>query len=125
MLLFFLSYTLSLSKFFFFLGTIEGCWAFSTIAAVEGINKVVTGNLTALSEQELLDCDRTINAGCDGGLTEYAFEFIINNGGIDTEEDYPFLGADGTCDEHKVSLNIDYLINYYKNACNILIVTLT
>lgn len=78
---------------------------------MEGINKIVTGNLTALSEQELLDCDRTVNAGCSGGLVDYAFEFIINNGGIDTEEDYPFQGAVGICDQYKVSFTFDSLIN--------------
>ncbi|KAL3013199.1 hypothetical protein AAZX31_06G039700 [Glycine max] len=41
----------------------ESCRTFTVIAAVEGINKIVTGNLTALS-----DCDRTVNAGCSGGL---------------------------------------------------------
>ncbi|WZZ26835.1 hypothetical protein YC2023_010236 [Brassica napus] len=30
--------------------------AFSIVAAVEGINKIVTGNLTILYEQELIDC---------------------------------------------------------------------
>lgn len=89
----------------------DGCWAFSTIAAVEGINKIVTGNLTALSEQELLDCDRTINAGCDGGLTEYAFEFIVNNG-IDTEEDYPFRGSNSTCDELKKNTKVVTIDGY-------------
>ncbi|KAM1448349.1 hypothetical protein EV2_007389 [Malus domestica] len=61
---------------------------FSTLATVEGINQIVTGELVSLSEQELVDCDTSYNAGCNGGLMDYAFEFIILNGGIDTESDY-------------------------------------
>lgn len=74
------------------------------MAAVEGINKLVTGDLISLSEQELVDCDKTYNEGCNGGLMDYAFEFIINNGGIDTEEDYPYQAVDGQCDQYRVSL---------------------
>lgn len=78
------------------------CWAFSTVGAVEGINQIVTGDLISLSEQELVDCDKGFNMGCNGGLMDHAFEFIMKNGGIDTEEDYPYRARDNTCDSNKV-----------------------
>ncbi|GKE06236.1 cysteine protease XCP1-like protein, partial [Tanacetum coccineum] len=63
-------------------GSCGSCWAFSTVAAVEGVNQIVTGNLTELSEQELIDCDTGFNNGCNGGLMDYAFSFIVKNGGL-------------------------------------------
>jgi hypothetical protein len=77
------------------------CWSFSTTGAIEGINAIVTSDLISLSEQELVDCDTT-NYGCEGGYMDYAFEWVINNGGIDTEANYPYTGVDGTCNTAKV-----------------------
>ena len=82
-------------------GQCGSCWAFSTIVAVEGISQIKTKKLVSLSEQELIDCDNKKNQGCNGGLMEYAFEFIKEKGGITTESNYPYKANDGTCDTTK------------------------
>ncbi|KAJ4717324.1 Cysteine proteinase [Melia azedarach] len=82
-------------------GQCSSCWAFSSVAAVEGINQITTGNLISLSEQQLVDCD-TSNGGCNPGDPELAFEYIISNGGIHREEDYPYHVKQLTCKKNLV-----------------------
>jgi Papain family cysteine protease len=63
-----------------------------------------------LSEQELVDCNTDGNNGCNRGLMDNAFKFIIENNGLHTEEDYPYLMEEGTHNDESVRT----LITVYK-----------
>jgi KDEL-tailed cysteine endopeptidase len=76
------------------------CWAFSAVAAIEGINQIKNGKLVSLSEQELVDCD-TKAIGCAGGYMSWAFEFVMKNRGLTTERNYPYQGTRETYQEIK------------------------
>jgi hypothetical protein len=83
------------------------CWAFSAVATMEGAHAKKTGNLTSLSEQDLVDCVPDCD-GCDGGWPYLAIDYVINGStpgpgnmanvsGIDTEVSYQYMGVDETC----------------------------
>jgi len=74
------------------------CWAFSTTGSVEGAVQIATGRLTSVSEQQLVDCAGSAgNQGCNGGLMDDAFNWIISHKGLGTEASYPYTARDGTC----------------------------
>ncbi|KAL6995741.1 cathepsin L [Sarracenia purpurea var. burkii] len=85
---------------------------------MEGINKIKTGSLVSLSEQELIDCDRAYNKGCEGGLMDYAYQFVIQNHGIDTEEDYSYQGGGRSCNKDKLKRHVVTIDSYTDITAN-------
>ena len=84
-------------------GKCGSCWAFSTTGSLEGAAFIAGGELKSFSEQQLVDCSTSYgNHGCQGGLMDMAFWYVIDHG-ITLESKYPYKGTNGKCsyDEEK------------------------
>ncbi|KAL5789642.1 hypothetical protein ACOSQ2_004530 [Xanthoceras sorbifolium] len=81
-------------------GSCKASWAFSVAGIMEAVHYQRSYQLADLSVQQILDCDSTCfppntncDAGCDGGYTYNALNYLSSAGGIMAEFDYPFTGT--------------------------------
>jgi cathepsin L len=79
-------------------GQCGSCWAFSTTGAIEGALKISKQELVSISEQQLIDCSLKYgDFGCNGGMPDNGFEYVIDNG-ICTEDEYQYHAKKSSCD---------------------------
>merc|ERR1712232_297685 len=90
------------------------CWAFATVANIEGGNFLKTKTLLSLSEQELVDCDKkTGDEGCQDGLPQNAYKDMIENKiGLELESEYPYTARDDPTCKNKESEEKVFISNY-------------
>jgi len=80
-------------------GHCGSCWSFAATGVMEAANFLKSGELRSLSEQQLLDCvgkyyphakEKLDKHPCKGGWYFWAFSYVKKQGGINSEEDYPY-----------------------------------
>jgi len=78
-------------------GTCGSCWAFATVGAIEGAYFIKHKQTSQyLSPQQFVDCERNSH-GCQGGFPYSAVDYAYRNGGVMTEQNYPYRGNQGQC----------------------------
>jgi len=83
-------------------GQCGSCWAFSVTEATESQWFLTAHPMPLLSPQQIVDCDDDItDQGCNGGTPQGAYEYLIDGGGLQSEESYPYVsghtGQRGDC----------------------------
>ncbi|XP_070490123.1 uncharacterized protein [Chironomus tepperi] len=103
-------------------GQCGSCWAFATASVIEAFNQIRGRGMTAMSQQNIVDCD-TVDGGCNGGWPKNAFDFLKNNYGNKLASSYYYGYTSGTSRvagpcriTPYVGLNYTNTFQYYLNG---------
>jgi len=92
-------------------GQCGSCYAFSATGSMEGIYAIKNNHLRNISEQEIVDCSGAEgNQGCFGGLMNQVFQYVIDNNGVCSEQEYPYDADQDQCNDK--CQNIVQISNY-------------
>ena len=99
-------------------GRCGSCWAFASTNALEAYMRSQNYTVDRLSEQELVDCSWQ-NYGCNGGFMHKAYDFVIENGGLVSDADYPYKAVTNKCNVCKCKDGKHiYDYNITKHCCD-------
>jgi cathepsin F len=106
-------------------GQCGSCWAFSATENIESMWALAGNDLVSLSREQIVDCD-TVDAGCGGGDTPTAYEYVMQAGGLEAESSYPYTaggGDSGSCNFEASNVvatitNFTWAIPECTSSCN-------
>lgn len=80
-------------------GSCGSCWSFAAAGAMESALKIKypSNPLVSLAEQQMVDCSRNGNYGCNGGNYIPAWQWVQSNGGMTNTASYPYVARQSTC----------------------------
>ncbi|XP_034170904.2 cathepsin O [Osmia lignaria lignaria] len=79
-------------------GTCGACWAFSTVEVAESMFAIKNGTLYPLSVQEMIDCAKNSNFGCEGGdICSLLSWLLVSKVQIFQEPTYPLTRKTDSC----------------------------
>ncbi|XP_053975133.1 cathepsin O-like [Hylaeus volcanicus] len=112
-------------------GSCGACWAFSTVQVAESMLAIKNGTLRTLSVQEMIDCARNGNFGCEGGdICSLLSWLLVSKVEIFQESSYPLTRQTSMCKLNKTlekapGIRIkDFTCDSFRDAEDDLLVTL-
>lgn len=93
-------------------GSCGSCWTFSAVGALEGAHAIANnGKVQEFAEQQLVDCSKNGNYGCNGGEMYNAFAWYKSHGAC-FEENYKYVAKNQVCADSKCTSDSKPISSY-------------